>query len=347
MKKTLSIFLAFAIAFCFTACSGNATKNQKFTSSFLDLFDTASTITAYDVSKSAFDKNFEKMHSELQKYDNLFDIYNSYDGITNLCTVNQNAGKAPVKVGSEIIELLKYGKQIYDLSEGKTNICFGSVLSLWHNAREVAENGGNAKLPSTKDLQNANNHTNIDDLVIDEENSTVFFNDEKMQLDVGAIAKGFAVEKITEWAKQNLWQSAVINIGGNVSAFGYKNNDGKTPWAVGIENPQQNGDDYLFKLNVANLSVVTSGDYQRYYVVNGKKYCHIINPQTLMPSEYVASVTVVCNSSSLADALSTTLFNMSIDDGKKLVESMSGVEAVWVDKNYESTYSSGFDEYLD
>lgn len=345
MKKVLCVILSVALMLCCIGCSANVSKKERFTASFLDLFDTASTIIAYDDSQESFDKHYEQFYNELKKYDNLFDIYNRYEGINNLYVVNREASKKPIKVDPIIIELLEYGKNIYTQSEGRVNICFGSVLALWHTERELAKEQ-EGRLPDAKSLKQASAHTDIDDLVIDKENSTVYFNDEQMKLDVGAIAKGFAVQKITDWARDNLWSSCAISIGGNVSTFGFKNDDGKTLWKIGIENPDLTAEDYLLLVNITDLCVVTSGDYQRYYTVDGKKYCHIINPETLMPSEYVASVSVICNDSALGDALSTMLFNMSIDEGKAFVDSMDGVEAVWVDKDFNKTLSSGFEKYI-
>jgi thiamine biosynthesis lipoprotein len=143
-----------------------------------------------------------------------------------------------------------------------------------------------------------------------------------------------------------LWSSCVINVGGNVSTFGYKNDDGQTLWNIGVENPDTTSSDYLMNVNITDLSVVTSGDYQRYFTVDGKKYCHIIDTDTLMPSEYFSSVTVICSDSALGDALSTTLFNMPLDEGQALVDSLDNVEAVWVDKDYNQTYSTGFEQYI-
>lgn len=337
--------MVFVLICSCSACSAVKAEKQRFTASFLDLFDTASTIIAYDDSQESFDKHYEQFYNRLQKYDRLFDIYHSYEGINNLYAVNRDAGRAPVKVESAVIDLLEYGREVYSLSKGKTNICFGSVLALWHAERELAKDN-KPKLPDESELKAASEHTDINNLVIDREASTIFFKDPKMRLDVGAIAKGFAVREITDWASQHLWSSAAISIGGNVSTIGYKNDDGKTPWTIGIENPDLTADDYLLKVNIKDMCVVTSGDYQRYYEVNGKKYCHIINPDTLMPSEYMSAVSVICSDSARGDALSTTLFNMSIEDGKQLVESMDGVEAVWSDSQYRQTMSSGFEKYI-
>ena len=344
----MSLFLAFAVAVAFASCSNSAKAKEKYKASFLDLFDTASTVIAYDNSQEEFDRNYQRFYDELKTYDELFDIYKEHEGVTNLYNVNKLAGKAPVKVDAKIIDMLNYGKEIYNITQGKVNICMGTVLELWHNERDYGiENPEEAKLPDMSKLKEASKHTDINNLVIDKNNNTVYFKDPEMKLDVGAIAKGYAVQQISDWAKGNLWTSAAISIGGNVSTFGYKNDDGKTKWTIGIENSDTTSDDFLLKLNITDECIVTSGDYQRYYTVDGKKYCHIINPETLMPSEYMASVSVICKDSSFGDAMSTALFNMPIEDGKNLVDSLDGVEAVWVDKEYNKTFSKGFNQFLD
>ena len=345
MKKLLCCLSAFVLAIMCCACA-NTSKPQRFSSTFFDLFDTVSTVTAYDTDQESFNAHLDQLHQRLEEYHKLYDIYNSYDGLANIHTLNNEAGKAPVTVDERIIDLLSFGKEVFEISSGKTNICFGAVLSVWHQYREQgASDPQAARLPDKSELEAAAEHTDINDLIIDKENSTVLFADPQLKLDVGAIAKGYAVREVCKWAEENLWSSALVNIGGNVCAFGYKNDDGKTLWNIGIENPDQVGG-YLETVKLTDMSVVTSGDYQRYYVANGKRYCHIIDPDTLMPAEYVSAVTVLCNDSALGDALSTSLFNMPIEQGMRLVEDMQGVEAVWSDKEYNKYYSSGFESYI-
>ena len=346
MKKLLCCLLALVLAFALCSCA-DTNKPRRFSSTFFDLFDTVSTVTAYDMNKKIFDTNLDQLHQRLEEYHKLYDIYNSYEGLVNINTLNYEAGKAPVTVDEKIIDLLEFGKEVYELSGGKTNICFGAVLSIWHQYRAQAENAPEAaRLPDMAELEAAAEHTDINDLVIDRESSTVFFADPQLKLDVGAIAKGYAVSEVCKWAQENLWSSAIVNIGGNVCTFGYKNADGATLWNIGIENPEQNADGYLETVTLTDLSVVTSGDYQRYYTVDGKRYCHIIDPDTLMPAEYVSAVSVICEDSALGDALSTSLFNMPIEQGMKLVEDMQGVEAIWTDKGYNTYYSSAFESYI-
>lgn len=348
MKKLFCTVLAVIIAFSCCSCSGSlVNKKERYQASFLDLFDTYSTVIAYDTNKQDFDSHYEQFYNKLKEYDQLFDIYNSYDGLVNLYTLNQQAKDSPVSVDSRIIDLLEYCRYVYDMSSAKTNVCFGSVLSIWHSFRQQGiDNPESAVLPDMTDLKSASEHTDFDSLVIDKEAGTVYFSDPLLKLDVGAVAKGYAVREVCSWAKDNLWSSAAISIGGNICTFGYKNDDGKTLWNIGIENPDTSSGDYLANVKITDLSVVTSGDYQRYYTVDGKKYCHIIDPDTLMPSEYSSSVSVICRDSALGDALSTTLFNMPIEQGRELVEGMQEVEAVWVDKEYNRYYSSGFESYI-
>ena len=346
MKKIFCIVLTLILAASFCSCGIGETAHR-FSSTFFDLFDTVSTVTAYDSSQEAFDSHFEQFRQRLEEYHRLFDIYDSYEGLVNLKTLNDKAKDAPVEVDERIIDLLEYGKEIYSLGNGKTNICFGAVLSIWSDYRQRGiDDPDTASLPDIEELKVAAEHTDINDLIIDRESSTVYFADPELRLDVGAIAKGYAAREVCAWAQENLWSAAVISIGGNICAFGYKNDDGQTPWIVGIENPDRDAEDYLETIRLTDLSVVTSGDYQRYYTVNGKRYCHIIDPETLMPAEYVSGVTVICADSALGDALSTTLFNMPIEQGMELVESLQGVEAIWADKEYNKFYSSGFETYI-
>lgn len=326
---------------------GCSTGQKRFSANAIVAFDTVTNIVAYDVDQKSFEKKLKTLENLLARYDKLFDGYTEYKGINNIYALNRSAAESPQKAEREVIELLSYGKEVYRESGGRINICLGAVLELWHDARETAlDSPENAYLPDMKSLKDAARHINPDDLIIDEESSTVFFKDSKLKLDVGAIAKGFAAQKIAdELQESGVWQSFMLNLGGNVVTRGYKNGDGKTKWTIQIENPDPESDSALETLGLTDLAVVTSGDYQRYFEYDGKSYCHIINPETLMPAEYFSSVTVICSDSALADRLSTELFVMPLSDGKQLVESLEGVEAVWVDKEFNATYSSDFEQY--
>ena len=331
MKRILCVFLAVCLL---SGCTVKP-EHKKYTATYLTLFDTVTTIVGFAVSEEVFAAQAQKLHDELLVYHQLFDIYNDYDGINNLKTVNDNAGITPVKVDGKIISLLKDCKSYYDFTGGKVNAAMGSVLRLWHDARNDGINDpANAYLPDTDALAEAAKHTDPNNIIINEGASTVYLRDPQLRLDVGAIAKGWAAEKVAEAAPEGL----LISVGGNVCATGPKDDAG-TPWVVGIENP--NGGDYLHTIYVTSGSVVTSGDYQRAYVVDGKLYHHIIDPDTLFPSVYWRSVTIVCEDSALADALSTALFLLPLEEGQALLEK-AGAEAMWVDANDNIHYSKNF-----
>ena len=315
---------------------------KRYEGNFLGSFDTVTVITGYAGSQEEFSGWMGKLQEKLQHYHELFDIYHTYEGIPNMKTINDAAGRDAVKVDEEIIKLLKFGKDMYGKTEGQINIAYGSVLSLWHEYREEGMlDVKNATLPPEELLREREKHTDIEKLVIDEKASTVYLADEEMSLDVGSIGKGYAVQRLAEYAKEIGMEHVLISVGGNVCAIGSKA-DGQ-PWKVGVENPDmESSQSYLKTIDIADESVVTSGDYQRYYEVDGKRYCHIIDPDTGMPARHFPSVSVVTGDSGLADALSTALFNMEFEEGLSFVEMLPDVEAMWIMKDGGIRYSSGF-----
>ena len=334
-------FLALLLSLLLTGCAVQAEPQQKqYTATFLTLFDTVTTIVGRADSEEDFRKTSQAVHDELLEYHQLFDIYNAYDGINNLKTVNDNAGLQPVKVDSRILALLKDCKTYYEATGGKVNPAMGSVLKLWHEARNDGINDPqNAYLPDGEKLKEAAAHTDLNCVVLNEAESTVYITDPGLQLDVGAVAKGWSVQRVSETAPAGL----LISVGGNVSATGPKDDAG-TPWVVGVQNPD-GGESFLHTLYLTKGSVVTSGEYQRAYRVDGKLYHHIIDPQTLYPSEYWRSVTVVSSDSGLADALSTALFLLPLEEGQKLLEPL-GAQAMWVDREGNLFYSPGFEKLI-
>ncbi len=311
----------------------------------MDYFDTVITITGHETSKKKFDAVSEDILSKFSEYHKLYTIYHRFDAMENLCTVNElvDGVHRTVKVDRRIIDMLLYAKEMYTVTDGMMNVAMGSVLSLWHDYRSVGkDNPEKASLPPMDKLKAAAEHTDINKLIIDEQNLTVTLTDPLMKLDVGAIAKGYATECVAKYLEEKGTTGYVLNVGGNVRTIGYRSDGEK--WTIGIENP--NGGDYLEFLSLSGESVVTSGSYQRFYYVDGKPYHHIIHPDTLMPSEGYLSVSVVCKDSGRADALSTALFCMSQKDGLELIESMPDVEAMWVSQDGSKTVSSGWNKYV-
>ena len=353
-KRFVSALLAGVL--CLSLLAGCASKKKELTrysTVFYDVFDTVTQVIAYCESEEEFNTQMNALHADLITYNQLYDIYNDYPGVTNVKTINDNAGSAPVEVDDRILSMLELADQMYQTTNGKLNIAMGSVLSIWHDYREAAavnETDADNRLPSTEELEAAAQHCDINNIIIDEDAKTVYLADPEMSLDVGSVGKGYAVEMVCQAAEARGLTSALVSVGGNLRAIGTKP-DG-SQWTGGVENPWNASDVYTAgsmlgdPINMSDMALVTSGDYQRYYVVDGTRYHHLIDPDTLFPATYFNGVTVLCSDSGLADCLTTGLFCQPLEDGMKIVESLDGVEAMWCTPDQQIITSSGWDSHL-
>ncbi len=344
LKLTALVLFLTLLVISLVSCSSKQTEPQ--VRSYFNWFDTVSSIYSYaEDGEDVFLDNCAAVTEVLERYHRLFDIYYEYAGVNNLCTVNRSAGKAPVEVDVELIDFLEYAKEIYSLTNGEMNVALGAVLKPWHDCRAEANDGGAALLPDAEVLREAQKHTDINCIVIDREASTVYISDSDARIDVGALGKGYAAERAAEARRARGVSSYVLNIGGNVRCIGTRpSGDG---WVTGITNPDKSSDEpFVCRVELKDSSCVTSGNYERFYTVNGKKYHHIIDKDTLYPSEHFALVSVICKDSGLADGLSTALFCMSYEEGLALVSGIEGVEVLWVKENGEIYTTSGFDNLL-
>ncbi len=334
IKRALALILLMSVLLSLSSCDDGAGKTSYGNRSrvYYDYFDTVSVIYDYSGgSESEFEEVSSYLGGLLRGYHELFDIYNTYEGVTNIAYLNSMAGKGAVSVREELIDFLEYSKEIYTKTDGYVNIAMGAVLSLWHDARELANSEPDmAALPDAEKLAEAAEHCNIDDLIINREAKTVELRDPEMRLDVGAVAKGYAVERLAEWLISEGHSSYALDIGGNLRVVGTKP-DG-TGWRTGVKDPKNLGG-YVHTFELSNGSAVTSGGYERYFSVGDKQYHHIIDKDTMMPAEHFLSVTVICEDSGLADALSTALFCMDIDKGHELSDSLSVRNVIWVEND--------------
>lgn len=323
----------FSLLFLVLLLTGCTPHKQVYQVVYLDVFDTVSTIRGYDVSEKAFQEKADAAHKALLEYHRLFDIYHDCpDGIK---AVNDNAGLSPVSVDAEVLALLKDGLEYCHLTDGRVNIAMGSVLSLWHEAREYGmEHPENSYLPDADALAEAAEHTSIDSLILNMDAGTAYLSDNHAKLDVGAIAKGWAAQKVS----QMLPEGYLLNLGGNVCARGLKP-DG-TQWVIGVQSPEDPTTN-VCTVGISAMSAVTSGDYQRSYSVDGISYHHIIDPDTRMPGTYWRSVTILCPDSGLADCLSTALFLMPLEEGMTLAEKC-GAEVMWINNAGAIFQTDGF-----
>lgn len=359
-----AVLLAASLAGCGSPASSSASASsaasasadpamagwEKYTASWYDVFDTVTTVIGYAPSEEEWDRQMDALHQDLAEYHQLYDIYNHYEGVTNLYDLNRSAAQGPVAVDQRIMDLLVESKEMYKTTSGKMNVAFGAVLSIWHDYREAGLNDpDSAQLPPMEQLTAASEHCSIDDLVLDEEAGTVYFADDQLQLDVGSVGKGYAVEMVARAAEERGLSSAILSVGGNVRTIGHKPDGSR--WTAGIQDPWASAElagqvvndaPYLVSVYMEDMALVTSGDYQRFYEVDGKRYNHIIDPDTLMPADHFSAVAVLVPDSGLGDCLSTGLFCLSLEDGQALVESLDGVETMWMTKDGSVVYSSGF-----
>lgn len=332
MKRILAILCICGMLFSLVGC---ASAKQRFQYTYLDAFDTVTVLHLYADTQETADAWAGQLHAEMLRLHSMFTIYENADQFANLKTVNDASGQE-ISVTEEILSLLRLGKKAYTLTDGKVNMAMGSVLQLWHDARAASlEDPQNAYLPDAAALAAAAKHTDIDSVVLNETDSTVQLTDEEVALDVGAFAKGYAVQLLAEYAKELGVTSALISVGGNVVAIGDKAGQ---PFLIGVEDPAD-PQTHLLVVEAKDCAVVTSGNYQRYFTVDGVRYHHLIDPATMQPANYWASVTVLGPGSGMADVLSTALFLLPQAEGAALLETMSAYEAVWVSSEGNILYS--------
>lgn len=326
MRKIELFFLSLCIVFLYlTACTG--AERREYT--FFGAFDTGITVIAYTKSESEFASLCSMAENEFMRLHRLFDIYENYEQ-NNIKSINDNAGVSPVNVSKEIIDLLLFSREMYEISGGRLNVLMGSVLSVWHEYREngIADEK-NAELPDIDGLRLAAEHCGMEALVIDPDGGTVFITDSYASLDVGAVAKGFACGIVADMLESEGFDSVLINAGGNICTVG-KKPSGEL-WSIGVQSPLEPTKNIAVRENVSG-SAATSGDYQRFYTVDGVNYSHIIDGETLFPAEYMHSVTVFADESlgvmgsAYADAYSTVFFLMPPEQALALCEQMDGIE---------------------
>lgn len=277
-------------------------------------------------SKKEMDNIFNDIDYLYSSYHKLTSRYDKYDGIVNVYYLNEILdNNEEIEIDKRLSDIIDIGILYYDKTNGLFNIASGNLTSIWKVFIDNCD-----ELPSNLDV-----NINIDDIVLDG-NKYTKYNDVK--LDLGAISKGYVTELVGKYLEDNNIDSYIINAGGNVKVGKTYNKDS---YVVGITNPD-NKNDIFTKVNVNNLSIVTSGNYQRYCSFNDKIYGHIINPYTKLPSDYMKSVTVISSSSLLADIYSTYLYLLPVEDGMKIVNSTSDIEAIWYIDSDKTVRSDNF-----
>ena len=299
------------------------------------LLGTVVTVTLYDNPK---DEIFAEIFEKIEKIEQEMTINNATT--SEVMEINKYAGSKEVKGSEDTFNVIKAGLNYSSLANGKFDITVGPLVKLWEIGFD------DAHVPNNDEISNAVKLINYKDIVLNEENLTVKLINPAMMIDLGGIAKGYAADVATKVLEDHGNKHAIINLGGNVYAYGDKIND--MPWKIGIQNPFSPRGEYLGIASVKNKAVVTSGTYERYFEQDGIIYHHILDPQTGYPvSNNIVSVTIIANDSMMADALSTSAFALGVESGLALIESLDNVEALYITDDYKIYPSSGFLNYFE
>lgn len=248
--------------------------------------------------------------------------------------INQQAGINPVKVSEEVFQLIEDSIDYGELSNGGFDITVGPLTNLWRIGYD------DARKPSDEEITEVLAIIDHQSIVLDEENQTVFLPEEAMELDLGAIAKGYISDRVNELFDEAGVSTAIIDLGGNIYVKG--NRPTGTPWTVGVQNPFLGRGELIGRIEAVDKSVVTSGIYERYLEVDGETYHHLLDPDTGYPFDNtIAGVTIVSETSVQGDALSTAVFANGVNGGKEIIESLEEVEAIFVTKDQEVILTSG------
>ncbi|MCR8645269.1 FAD:protein FMN transferase [Paenibacillus sp. N1-5-1-14] len=332
-KQVLSVIVCLSLLLL-TACGGKSasdkTDQPKVESYFI--FDTLVTLKVY--SKKVTDQHFKEMHELMKDID--LKMNREHAG-GELNKVNAQAGKEAVQVSKETFDVVKKAFNYSELSKGYFDFAIGPLVDLWQIGKEGAH------VPAKNEIAHAATLVNYKEVTLDEANHTIKLNKEGMSIDLGGIGKGYAADKLADYLRDHGMDSAIIDLGGNIYAVGSKVED--RPWNIGIQDPNQARGNQIGKMKITDQTVVTSGVYERFFVENGVHYHHILDPHTGYPvKNNINSVTIVTKHSTDADALSTTAFALGIEEGLKLMNSLEGVEALFITNENKIYATTGIKE---
>ena len=259
---------------------------------------------------------------EIKRIEKLFTTFDE-SSQTNL--INRNAGIAPVKVDREMYDLIERSKKISALTQGAFDITYGSIdKRLWNFDKTMTS------LPDAQTAKKLVRLINYRNVILDEKNCSVFLKEKGMRIGFGGIGKGYAAEKAKSLLQQKGVKSGIINAAGDLTAWGYQSN-GK-PWTIGIADPNTTKQAFSF-LEITNTSIATSGNYEKFILIDGKKYSHTIDPKTGLPVRGIKSVTIICPNAEIADAMATPVMIMGIKTGLDMLNQMKGVAGIIIDDN--------------
>lgn len=258
--------------------------------------------------------------AEIQRIEALFTTFNDKSQ-TNL--INANAGISPVKVNREVFELVKRSLRISEVTQGAFDITYGSIdKSLWNFDTQMTA------LPDPKTARQMVRLINYRNVILDEAEGSVFLKEKGMRIGFGGIGKGYAAEMAKRLMIQRGVENGIVNASGDLTTWGAQPNG--EPWTIGIAHPDAKEQPFSY-FNISNISVATSGNYEKYVMIGGKKYSHTIDPKTGLPVSGIKSVTIICPNAEIADAMATPVTVMGVRVGLDLINQMQGMACIIID----------------
>lgn len=294
---------------------------EKFSKS-LKLMGNIFTITVVSEDAIFAEENIQLAIQEIQRIEALFTTYNN-ESQTNL--INSNAGIEPVKVNEEVFNLIQRSLHISKITQGAFDISYGSIdKSLWNFDKTMTS------LPSSETAKKMVYLINYNNIILDSQKQTIYLKEKGMRIGFGGIGKGYAAEMAKKILVKNQVKSGIINASGDLTAWGFQPN-GK-PWTIGIANPDMPNDAFSY-LEISDKAIATSGNYEKFITIDGKKYSHTIDPKTGLPITGIKSVTVISNNAEFADAMATPIAVMGIEKGLFLVNQLPNLHCIVIDEN--------------
>lgn len=307
------ILVVFAVLLFAPGCSRLKTV-QKTES----IMGTEVTITVVAKSGAEADAAIEAGMAEVRRFDRMMSLYKDDSEITR---VNSAAGKNPVTVSPEMIEVVEAALRVSDLTDGAFDVTTGPLIVLWQMRLKEG------KVPTDKEIESIKSRVNYKNIVVNRKTSTLFLRKPGMVMDLGGVAKGYAADKVADLLKKRGITNAIVALAGDIKVMGHRP-DG-SPWKIGVQHPREK-DKILTVLELSDKYISTSGDYERFKIIQKKRYHHIIDPRTGKPSEGVKSLTLIGDQGEVVDPITTALFILGTDKGMKIAKSLN-LEAIFED----------------
>lgn len=334
MKKIIyPLIIGILIILICISCTNSKNKYYEKTNIVMD---TAVTLNAYgENSKEAVEESFKKL-------DEINEMASANISTSDVFKINESSGKGYVKVHPEILKMIKTSIEYSKLSDGAFDITLGPIINLWGIGTE------NERLPSDEEIKGKLPLVGYDKISVNKNDSSIMLQKEGMAIDLGGVAKGFAADEVLKIYKKYKIENGLINLGSS-SIYAVGKNKEKNDWAVGIKHPRnEDPNEYMGIIKLSNESLSTSGDYERCFIKDNKRYHHIIDPKTGYPADNgVMSDTIVIDgeledNGMLADILTTTVFTLGPDKGLKLINSMPKISCEITTSDYKVYTSNGF-----